>query len=310
MNASNLSISRELAGWLQGQLQSGVPLAHIREQLPRITNAPPQVLDQLCSTLQAQGGRLGQAIAGFDARQPRLRETPAPEKQPSLMRQAFDYTHPMPWDGHHQVVLDGHRIDIVARMKRPSVVVLGHVLAPEECAGLIEFAQDRLEAAQVVDPRTGRDYHDPDRTSELLMCRLGETPLIERIEARLTELCGIPLVNGEGLQIMRYKPGAQYRPHFDFFRNTSGGESVHLKRGGQRIATMVMYLNDGAEGGATIFPEIGLDVAPVQGNAVYFAYTDAQSCCDDLSLHGGAPVTAGEKWIATKWFRQGEYRQE
>ncbi len=303
MNVSNLAISRELAGWLEGQLQSGVPIAAIRQQLPRITNAPPQLLDQLCSTLQLRGDALMQAIAGFDARQPVMQEPPPPSPKPD-----FVPTHPMGWEGQHQVMLDGHRIEIVARMKQPSVAVLGNLLAADECDGLIEFARDRLEAAQVVDPESGRDYQDPDRTSELLMCRLGETPLIERIEARLAALCGIPLVNGEGLQIMRYKPGAQYRPHFDFFRNQAGGESVHLRRGGQRIATLVMYLNDGAAGGATIFPEIGFDVAPVRGNAVYFAYTDAAGRTDDTSLHGGAPVTGGEKWIATKWFRQGEYR--
>lgn len=295
-------MSRELAGWLQGQLQSGVPITDIRQQLARITQASPQVLDQLSSTLQARSNALQQAIVGFDARQ-----MPAASAAPPPNRSEFNPIHPMGWEGQHQVTLDGHRIDIIARMKRPSAAILGHVLTGDECNELIEFAQDRLEDAQVVDPKTGRDYRDPDRTSRLLMCTLAETPLIQRIEQRLTALCGIPVVNGEGLQIMRYQPGAQYRPHFDFFKNASGGENIHLQRGGQRISTMVMYLNSGAEGGATTFPDVGFEVAPIAGHAVYFAYTDASGRSDDLSLHGGAQVTSGEKWIATKWFRQGEY---
>ena len=307
MNNQSFTLSRELAGWLQGQLRSGVPIPHIREQLSRITDAPAHVLDGLCATLQTRGDALTSAIAGHDARR-----APAPVQAPATPAPAvaaspFQPTHPMGWDGRHQVSVDGHRIDILARIRRPSVAVLGNVLSAGECDSLIAFARDRLQAAQVVDPATGRDYQDPDRTSELLMCRLGETPLIARIEQRLSTLCGIPLANGEGLQIMRYRPGAEYRPHFDFFKNTSGGEARHLKTGGQRIATMVIYLNDGAQGGATIFPDAGIDVAPLQGNAVYFAYTDAAGHSDDASLHGGAPVTAGEKWIATKWFRQREY---
>jgi prolyl 4-hydroxylase len=68
-----------------------------------------------------------------------------------------------------------------------------------------------------------------------------------------------------------------------------------------------MYLNDVEAGGSTVFPEVGLDVLPRRGNAVYFAYTTEQGELDARSLHGGSPVSAGEKWIATKWFRQRPY---
>lgn len=80
-----------------------------------------------------------------------------------------------------------------------------------------------------------------------------------------------------------------------------------LQQGGQRIATLIMYLNDVEAGGSTVFPEVGLDVLPRRGNAVYFAYCTETGVLDPRSLHGGSPVGAGEKWIATKWFRQGEY---
>ncbi len=80
-----------------------------------------------------------------------------------------------------------------------------------------------------------------------------------------------------------------------------------LKHGGQRVATLVMYLNDVEAGGSTVFPEVGLDVLPRRGHAVYFAYTTEEGQLDKRSLHGGSPVSAGEKWIATKWFRQRNY---
>jgi prolyl 4-hydroxylase len=75
-----------------------------------------------------------------------------------------------------------------------------------------------------------------------------------------------------------------------------------LKRGGQRVATLIIYLHEPEGGGATVFPDIDLSIAPKRGNAVFFSYAAPDPVT--LSLHGGEPVTAGEKWIATKWLRQ------
>jgi prolyl 4-hydroxylase len=66
-----------------------------------------------------------------------------------------------------------------------------------------------------------------------------------------------------------------------------------------------MYLNTPEGGGGTTFPEVGLEVAPVRGNAVFFSYTRAHP--STKTLHGGAPVLAGEKWVATKWLREREF---
>jgi prolyl 4-hydroxylase len=112
------------------------------------------------------------------------------------------------------------------------------------------------------------------------------------------------VAQGEDLQVMRYGVGAEYTPHFDYFDLDRPGQAAHLANGGQRIASLVIYLNDVEAGGETVFPEVGLSVAPAKGSAVYFAYTDARSRCDPLSFHAGAPVQRGEKWIATRWMRE------
>lgn len=64
-----------------------------------------------------------------------------------------------------------------------------------------------------------------------------------------------------------------------------------------------MYLNTPARGGATIFPEAHFEVAAVKGNAVFFSYDRPHPMT--RTLHGGAPVLEGEKWILTKWLRAG-----
>jgi prolyl 4-hydroxylase len=106
--------------------------------------------------------------------------------------------------------------------------------------------------------------------------------------------------------VLRYQPGAQYLPHHDYFDPAQPGATSILARGGQRLATLVMYLNTPEAGGATTFPDVGLEVAPIKGNAVFFSYSRPDAAT--RTLHGGAPVQAGEKWVATKWLRQWEFR--
>ena len=116
-----------------------------------------------------------------------------------------------------------------------------------------------------------------------------------------------PVENGEGLQILHYRKGGEYRPHFDYFPPEDPGSQAHLKRGGQRVSTMVIYLSAVEDGGGTNFPEIGLTGIPKKGSAVYFEYCNQDGAIDPLTLHAGMPVLAGEKWIATKWVRQFKY---
>ena len=133
----------------------------------------------------------------------------------------------------------------------------------------------------------------------------GETPLCRRIEARIAALVNWPVANGEGLQVLHYVPGAEYKPHHDYFDPAQPGMASVLKRGGQRVGTVVMYLNTPQQGGGTSFPEVALEVAPIKGNAVFFSYDRPHPI--SRTLHAGAPVIAGEKWVATKWLREGEF---
>jgi prolyl 4-hydroxylase len=114
-----------------------------------------------------------------------------------------------------------------------------------------------------------------------------------------------PVENGEGLQILRYGPGAQYKPHYDYFDPGEPGTPSILRRGGQRVATLIMYLGEPEQGGGTVFPDLNLEVAPKRGNAVFFSYERPHP--NTRTLHGGSPVLLGDKWIATKWLREREF---
>lgn len=196
-------------------------------------------------------------------------------------------------------------VQVIATLRRPRLAVLGNVLSEEECAELIALAEPRLKRSRTVQTDTGGEELNADRTSDGMFFRRGETPLIQRIEARLSRLVHWPVENGEGLQVLRYRPGAQYKPHYDYFDPSAPGTPRITARGGQRVATLVMYLNEPVRGGGTTFPDVGLEVLPQRGSAVFFAYDRPDP--STLTLHGGAPVLEGEKWVATKWLREGEF---
>ncbi len=201
--------------------------------------------------------------------------------------------------------LGDRQVQVLASLTLPRLVVLGGFLSDEECRALVAAAQPRMARSLTVETKSGGEEVNVERTSQGMFFALGESELIKAIEARIARLLHWPVENGEGLQVLHYRVGAEYRPHYDYFDPTSSGTPSILRRGGQRVGTLLMYLNEPVGGGGTTFPDASLEVAPQRGNAVFFSYDQASPAT--RSLHGGAPVTAGEKWIATKWLREGEF---
>jgi len=194
------------------------------------------------------------------------------------------------------------QVQLLAMLKKPRVIVFGGLLSDEECDELVSLAKERLARSQTVDVSTGGMEVNEARTSEGMFFGRAENALCERIEARIAALVDWPIENGEGLQILKYGPGAEYRPHYDYFDPDQPGTPLILSRGGQRVATLVIYLCTPPSGGATVFPDVHFDVAPIKGNAVFFSYDRPHPSTQ--TLHGGAPVIEGEKWVATKWLRE------
>lgn len=196
-------------------------------------------------------------------------------------------------------------VAVLTTLRNPRVVVFGGLLSDAECDALVALAGPRMARSETVVYETGGNEINPSRTSEGMFFGRGENPVCGAIEARIAALLQWPVANGEGLQVLHYRPGAEYKPHHDYFDPSQPGMASVLKRGGQRVATVVIYLNTPEAGGATTFPDVGLEVAPIKGNAVFFSYDRAHPVT--RTLHGGAPVMQGEKWVATKWLREGEF---
>ena len=204
------------------------------------------------------------------------------------------------------VTKDGQQIHVTMRVTKPDVVLLDNFMTHEECDAFCELSKSTLTKSTVVDDATGDSVNHEHRISLGTYFTLGQNDLVKKIEARIAEVTGTPVPNGEGFQILNYAGGGEYRPHFDYFPDNAGGR-VHTAHGGQRIITVIMYLNDVKAGGATILPDINLSIYPKKGSALYFSYFNSKGQVDSSTLHGGAPVIEGEKWIATKWIRERVY---
>jgi prolyl 4-hydroxylase len=192
----------------------------------------------------------------------------------------------------------------------PRIYHLSKFLSDDECDHLIDLAKGHLEPSKVVNnaDQNGNGISSPARTSEGYWVEKKDDDTVKKIEELIAAVTGMPIQNGETLHVLRYPLNGEYRPHHDYFdANTDGGKAI-LERGGQRVATVIMYLNTPRQGGETSFPDTKppIEVTAIKGDAVFF-YNVLNGKEDPLSLHAGKPVLEGEKWIATKWIREGQF---
>ena len=234
-----------------------------------------------------------------------LREHLAERARAAALPAAVPVPEPMPEGTRTRLWAGDREVTVVTSLHNPRVVVFANLISDEECDEIIALARARLARSETVQTETGSSEVNDARTSQGMFFERGEHAVCARVEARMAALMHWPLENGEGLQVLRYGPGAEYKPHYDYFDPAQSGTPSILKRGGQRVASLVCYLNTPDRGGATIFPDVQLEVAPIKGNAVFFSYERAHA--STRSLHGGAPVVEGEKWVATKWVREGRF---
>lgn len=180
----------------------------------------------------------------------------------------------------------------------PEITLLGGLLALEECRYLMTLAEPLLHPSFVIDPASGDRMPNPVRTSFGFSFGPTEEDLVvNRINRRIAAATGTAVKAGEPLNILRYQPGQEYRPHMDAIPGEKN----------QRVLTVLLYLNDGYQGGETDFPDLGLSIGGAPGDALLFRNTGADGRGDPLSRHAGLPVTSGTKWLATRWIRAEAY---
>ena len=176
---------------------------------------------------------------------------------------------------------------------------LDEFLTPAECADLIEISSARLQPS----PLSVSHYDAQFRTSSTTNLYEIDDPRAREVDDRICRTLGIHASYSEGIQAQRYEVGQQFKAHMDAFEPGSRSYQRFAGMRGNRTWTFMVYLNDGMEGGATRFNQVGVAIQPRTGMALLWNNLHADGSPNTNTLHCGEPVTRGHKVIITKWFR-------
>jgi prolyl 4-hydroxylase len=209
-------------------------------------------------------------------------------------RKALNLVEAMDLDpeGNPKTILEGKRLS-----DDPEVIHFASLLTPTECRYLMEATGNRFEPSMVYDSNR-QLVRDEIRTSDGSTIHwLIEDPAVVALNRRIAAVSGSAYESGEALALLRYSPGQEYRPHFDFVK---GAEN-------RRLMTALIYLNDDYEGGETEFVRTGLKVKGKTGDVILFRNEGAGSGPNPNSEHAGLPITKGVKYLATRWIREARW---
>jgi len=164
-----------------------------------------------------------------------------------------------------------------------------------ECEYLVDAAGPAFHRAPVGHLATGRQTVDQVRTCDVAVFPwVAENPVVHALNRRVAKAADSPVEWGEPLQILRYRPGQEFKPHRD----------CTADRANQRVLTMLVYLNEDYTGGETLFLKTGQTVRGNTGDGLLFRNASPDGTPDPDSLHAGLPVASGEKLLASRWIRQ------
>lgn len=179
------------------------------------------------------------------------------------------------------------------------IFIVSCALDEADCARLVEMIDSDRVPSGLLSPSPDLEF----RTSE--SCNLNpRDPAVERVEAKITAIMGIAPDQGETIQGQRYAVGQQFKGHHDFFYEEADYWPEMVRTGGQRTWTAMAFLNEPEGGGETFFEKAGVRVMPRPGNLLTWNNLDAAGAPNFFSMHQGMPVSAGFKYIITKWYRE------
>mmetsp|Transcript_10850 Transcript_10850/g.17768 ORF Transcript_10850/g.17768 Transcript_10850/m.17768 type:complete len:602 (+) Transcript_10850:450-2255(+) len=231
--------------------------------------------------------------------------------------------------------LPGKKIKLRQLSESPLVFSVENFMTPEEMDSIMEYNMNLVKPSEV----GFSGWRDKTRTSSTSwdFHSWGSA----RIRRRSFALLGIDFQDdmADAFQVLRYNTTEWYKPHTDYFDESSyDGHDPMVNNGTNRFATVFLYMSDVEEGGHTVFPlstthegyngeqlvHPGTDKTPG-----YIAQSDAEWVCntsstalrsstkagsvlifysqkpngalDKYSLHGGCPVISGVKWSANVW---------
>ncbi|CAG9772637.1 unnamed protein product [Ceutorhynchus assimilis] len=185
----------------------------------------------------------------------------------------------------------------------PDLFIFHDVMSDDEIATIKRLAQPRFQRATVQNSRTGELEVAHYRISKSAWLKNEEHKHIAAVSQRVEDMTGLTMKTAEELQVVNYGIGGHYDPHFDFARREETNSFKNLNSG-NRIATVLFYMSDVAQGGATVFPVARAAIWPKKGTAAFWYNLFPSGDGDRRTRHAACPVLAGSKWVCNKWIHE------
>lgn len=178
-------------------------------------------------------------------------------------------------------------------------IILKNFITKNKCNQIIEKCKNELFDSEII----GGINKNIRNSRQCWISK--DDPLVFPMFEKISTMYNIPIQNAEHLQVVKYLPGQFFNEHHDACCENNKHCEEFVKKGGQRIITVLIYLSDNFKGGETYFKNLNLKIKLNMGDAiVFFPLANKTSKCHPFSLHAGLPVDDGVKWIANLWFRE------
>lgn len=181
---------------------------------------------------------------------------------------------------------------------QPRIRIFRQLFTPAECDYLLKVAEGLYQPSMVYNAAR-QLVRDPIRTSDgATLHWLVEDPAVHALLRRIGKATGTDASQGEASQVLRYQPGQEYKPHYDYVRASDN----------QRIVTALVWLNEDYQGGETAFLRTGQKLRGRKGDAVVFWNSLEDGSIDPLTEHAGLPVQRGTKLLFNRWIRASRWQ--
>ncbi|BES92490.1 prolyl 4-hydroxylase [Nesidiocoris tenuis] len=195
------------------------------------------------------------------------------------------------------------RLKVEEAYPKPRILLFRDVMYDSEIEIIKRLATPRLRRATVQNFKTGQLETANYRISKSAWLNEEDDPIVSRVSRRVEDMTGLTTKTAEELQVVNYGIGGHYEPHLDFARKEETNAFKSLGTG-NRIATVLFYMSDVAQGGATVFPGLQLALWPQKGTAAVWMNLLANGNGDFSTRHAACPVLAGSKWVSNKWLHE------
>lgn len=200
----------------------------------------------------------------------------------------------------------------------PYIYTIDNFLTSKECKLMINISKDNMCLAGVStfnDENKFKPGEYKGRTNSSYWIPHDKYPETLKIAKRIAKSIDCDYKHFESFQVIHYNENEEYKYHYDAF-NPDETEKYKKYCGGldgrgNRLRTILVYLNDVIEGGGTGFDRLDeyegeIIVEPKMGKMVVFTNVNDDGSLNMKSRHAGLPVIKGEKWAFNLWLRERE----